>query len=148
MKVVFVCTGNTCRSPMAEYLMKKIIKQDSHDIEVESAGIMASPGQPAHPHTVKILLANGILDIENHRSQSLDQVDLSEGDILLGMTEIHKQHLLDDYGTGQVVVDKLDSFVGLPLDLSDPYGRESGRYKKLYDELTKALVKLRDILAE
>ncbi|MBM7571274.1 low molecular weight protein arginine phosphatase [Aquibacillus albus] len=97
MKVLFVCTGNTCRSPMAAALLKHI-----SSAEVKSAGIYAGPGQPASQGTVDVLREQGILF--DHASQPVTVDLLNWADLILTMTTQHKQALALQYPT---ITDKL-----------------------------------------
>lgn len=91
MNILFVCTGNTCRSPMAEALLTEM----NSEIEVKSAGIFSNEGQLANKHTVSVLKARDITI--NHSSQPVTNELLTWADLVLTMTIQHKQSLILHY---------------------------------------------------
>jgi|GEM_PF-568824 len=95
MNILFVCTGNTCRSPMAE----AILKDKFPEVNVRSAGVFAGEGQRANKHTIAALQDHKItLD---HQSQSVTNRLLNWADIVLTMTTQHKQSLILEYPNTQ-----------------------------------------------
>lgn len=88
MNILFVCTGNTCRSPMAEHL----IKHKTSEIKTKSAGIFAAYGQQANDHARAVMDERG-MDMD-HRSQPVDNDLLDWADLVLTMTIQHKQSLI------------------------------------------------------
>lgn len=95
-KILFVCTGNTCRSSMAEVIARKKIQemQDKHvRIEVISAGTDAIPGYPAASAAVNVMKKRNI-DLASHKSKSLTPEMIKEADVILTMTLNHKQRIL------------------------------------------------------
>lgn len=91
MNILFVCTGNTCRSPMAEALLKNKLK----DVNVKSAGIYAADQQRANKNAIEVLKEKQIeLD---HRSQSMTDELIEWADVILTMTTQHKRALIMQY---------------------------------------------------
>lgn len=119
MNVVFVCTGNTCRSPMAEVLLK----YKSPNIHVQSAGIFAGKNGQANHHTIEALKQKGIeLD---HLSQPVTEELLHWADLVITMTTQHKQSLIMGHPNFQ------DKYFTLKEYVSDAD-------KQIWDELKKA----------
>ena len=97
-RILFVCTGNTCRSPLAQALLK----HKRPDLEVKSAGVCALSGMSASEGTIEVLSKKGILF--NHSSQQIDEKMLQWADLVLTLTESHKRKVSKQFPT---FVDKL-----------------------------------------
>lgn len=95
-RILFVCTGNTCRSPMAEGIMRKLLAEAglSH-IEVRSAGVSAYPGSPISDHAASVLAEKGGLGPS--ASTLLSQELIEWADLVLTMTSSHKRHTIQLY---------------------------------------------------
>ncbi len=94
-RVLFVCTGNTCRSPMAEAMMRKIAEDEKIPVEVRSAGVAAMVGSSASPQAISVLKEKGI--DHQHRSQSTTEELLQWAEWIFTMTTSHKQMLIQQY---------------------------------------------------
>lgn len=93
MKIVFVCTGNICRSPMGEALLRHELERRGCDgIEVSSCGTWASAPQPATEHAVTVLHGRGV-DLRAHRSRALEAAEMEEADLVLAMTSVHVREI-------------------------------------------------------
>jgi protein-tyrosine phosphatase len=132
--IVFVCTGNTCRSPLAEALCKKLLADrlgcaveelPARGYHVVSAGVSALGGGPAAAEAEQVARGFGA-DLSAHRSQPLTMELAARADYLLGMTRSHVRALMDYFGHLGVVPRLLDP-VG---DIADPIGSD----QQVYDE--------------
>ncbi len=139
MNILFVCTGNTCRSPMAQALLEDKAKNLGLDIKVKSAGIFALDGQSASRGAIEALKADGI-DISSHRASPIYKDLLEEADLILTMSVSHKEALLSKYDfiKGKVYTLKEYSY-GIEEDVMDPFGGNLYVYKNTKEEIEKAL---------
>ena len=130
MRVIFVCTGNTCRSPLAEGLFKdKLKKLNITDIEVTSAGLAASAGDEVSANSVNAALNYGV-DISAHRARPLSPYEL-EDSLIFCLSASHYNALVP-------FVDKDRLFI-MGEGISDPYGGTQEIYDRCAEEINKAL---------
>ena len=127
--ILIVCQGNTCRSPMAEVIAKRLLQTKAH---IESAGIAASDSFPATKDAIKTMSEMG-LDLREHRSRDIGALELSNFTTFIAMTPLIAKELAKmgvDHG-------KI-----LELNVPDPYGRGVEEYRatalKIEDELRSA----------
>lgn len=143
-KITFVCTGNTCRSPMAEAIAKKIYKEKNKDIEVSSKGISVFFKSPASTFAIEALKDYDI-DLSNHISEQINVNDVESADVILTMTKSHKQYIIDMFSLAKSKIFTLNEFTfGSNDDISDPYGGDIEIYKNCCKEIYKCVLKLSD----
>jgi protein-tyrosine-phosphatase len=142
LQIVIICTGNTCRSPMAEVLLKdKIEKYNAAEqIAVASAGIAAWNEGRASKGAQCVMKQRGI-DILAHRSRRLSREDIVRADLLLTMTTSHKEAVLSIMPEAWNKVFTLAEFAGEKKDISDPYGGDTAIYEACAVEIENILEK-------
>lgn len=135
--VVFVCTANVCRSPMAAALFQARVRAAREDWEwwlVDSAGTWATEGQAASANSVKVMAARG-LDISKHRSKEVSAAFLEMFDLVLTMEASHKEALRAEFPQLDGRVFLLSEMSGPALNVDDPYGLTQKDYEKTAQEI-------------
>lgn len=137
--IVFVCTGNICRSPMAEYLLRDRLGGDS-GWEVASAGVMAGRGMPASRSGAEVLAGKGI-DMGPHTSRPLDAELVDDATLIVVMTTSHREQVLQLFPSAREKVFLLKSFdsAGNDEDVDDPIGATIDVYHRICGEIESAL---------
>ncbi|MBZ5202119.1 low molecular weight protein arginine phosphatase [Planomicrobium chinense] len=143
MKIFFVCTGNTCRSPMAEAILTA---KELPGVEVRSAGIFAGEA-PLSANAQTVLDGAGISF--EHTSKQLLPKDMEWATLILTMTNSHKQFLLQNYPASAGKLYTLKEFAsGTAADVSDPYGGSLFTYQQTFNELKTLIDRVVEKLTE
>ncbi|MFZ2277126.1 MAG: low molecular weight protein arginine phosphatase [Prosthecobacter sp.] len=142
--VLFVCTGNTCRSPMAEALFRDLVRERT-DYQVSSAGVAAAPGMPASKHTAALLKERG-LDLASFQSRMLDQKTLEQATHVFAMSSHHMAAIADEFPEQADKVYLVSEFAAEDAlrgrDVSDPFGQGRSAYEETLRSLEKILPSL------
>ena len=137
-EIVFVCTGNTCRSPMAEGIFNSLPDKGYFST---SAGIYAADGNRASGNAV-LAMTDMKIDIRNHRARALTPEILECADLVLTMTKNHKEAILSAFPQFSHKVKTLAEFAQTTGDVSDPYGGDIEIYRSCADEIREHIEKI------
>ena len=139
MKILVVCSGNICRSPMvAEYLRHRAAEAGSDPLLVDSAGTLDIEDQPAAPEAIETLREIG-LDLSGHRSKGIAGTDLLSSFAVIGMSQVHLEILAARFPRGPSVRWLLRAFESGPSpasgapELEDPIGQPVEAYRECFD---------------
>ena len=142
MRILFVCTGNTCRSPMAEGILKSIGNKNNMDLEIKSVGISVYDGEKASKNSIEAMKKIGI-DISEHEATQLRRDLVEEADLILTMSTSHKKFILSNYPSSRDKLFTLTEYVyGVEKDIEDPFGRSLSVYERTRDEIYQAVEKI------
>jgi protein-tyrosine phosphatase len=155
MRLLFVCSGNTCRSPLAEALARRAARRlGLGELEVRSAGVGTLPGQPASEGARKAARSHG-LDLGGHLSVPLDRELVRWADLILTMDSTHLRRVLELGGEGKSAL--LGAYAGgrsgpgasdPSLEVPDPFGRDDGAYERTLRLLERYVDSVMGLLAK
>ncbi|HZK25038.1 MAG TPA: low molecular weight protein arginine phosphatase [Oscillospiraceae bacterium] len=137
--LLFVCTGNTCRSPLAQVMAAAQLAQaDLSDWRVASAGLAALKGMSASKHALTV--ANALqLDLSVHQSQPFTAALAAQADLILVMTDTHQESILQQQPQLKGKVSTIREFSGSTGNVQDPFGGTAAEYLATAQELESLL---------
>jgi protein-tyrosine phosphatase len=140
LNVLFVCTGNSCRSPMAEGILRSVVPLEfAGDVVTGSAGTAMLDGLLPAPNAVSVMSEHGI-DITPHRGRGLHPEIVDGADLILAMTAIHVGEIRDAAPGAREKTHLLSEFAGgVSKDVPDPIGGPREEYEKVYDMLSEMI---------
>ena len=145
MKIMFICTGNICRSAMAHKLLeKKLEEKQINDIQVYSSGIYAENGDTSTYNAIEIMKEYGV-DLKSHIATNIRNSEIDKMDLILCATLSHKREVLYLYPELQGKVYTMKEYVGddkETKDISDPWGYDLTTYQRCALEINEILDKL------
>ncbi|WP_071140369.1 MULTISPECIES: low molecular weight protein arginine phosphatase [Tissierellales] len=140
--ILFVCTGNTCRSPMADGLFENMIennKDNYSNISHTSAGIYVFGGERPTDEAIKVMAEEGI-DISQYRSKGLTEKMVEDADVVFVMTKNHKNYMRNSYPSASEKIFTLKEYAyGKEDDIIDPFGEGMEVYRKVKEDIKDAL---------
>lgn len=146
MKIMFICTGNICRSAMADGLAKKIIKDKNLNIEVYSAGIFATTGEHASYNSIAIMKEYDV-NIALHKATAIEESNIEEMDLILCATKSHKAEIQARYNNLKDKVFTMKEYAGVDnngtdIDIKDPWGYNLNTYRVCAAEISICVDKI------
>jgi protein-tyrosine phosphatase len=147
--VLIVCTANMCRSPMAEAILKQLVarRPDADQWHIESAGTWANYGSPATLFSQEVMRGMG-MDISNHQSKPVTTELLQHFDLILTMTEQHKEALTIEFNQYADRIYLLSEMIGLMESIPDPIGGQLADYQETARLLQKILTRGLDKISQ
>jgi len=134
--ILFVCTGNICRSPMAAALLRARLEADGRGDEyrVLSAGTWVEEGRPVS-HYAQVVMAEHGIDLSNHRAREITPQLMEEADLVLVMTRTHRESLQAEFPEAASKIYLLSEMVGKTYDIADPYSGSLQYYAYCAEDL-------------
>ena len=143
IKIMFVCTGNICRSPMAHYYMQKKVKDlgIENNFLISSCGTYAITGEKVTQNAI-IAMADYDVSLENHRATDINDIDIENYDYIITLTTNHKEHIKYYYPKLANKIYTLKEFANPNIvykDIDDPWGLNLTVYKSCAQEIVESV---------
>lgn len=136
--ILFVCTGNLCRSPLAEVYFREKARKEGHLITVDSAGVETIPGKPAHTLAKEIANQQG-MSLESHAAKPLYQKLIQQSDLVLVMEIAQKDRVMKLYPQHRHKVFLLGQFCGRgSFDIDDPHQSTKEDFQACFDQIRES----------
>ena len=142
MKYIFVSTTNTCRSFMAEAVMKQKVEEAKLQsvVQICSRGLVVLFEEPVHPGAAQIVRSHGYTDAD-FTSAPLIQEEITEDTVIITMTEDQKKKVLENY-EGFLEVATMYEYAGEVGDIKDPYGKSREEYECCFLQIKQLIDKI------
>lgn len=140
MNILFVCTGNTCRSCMAEAIFNKLC--DKEGITSFSAGLCVFPESKASVNSVKVLNNYLKVDIIDRSAVQITEELIEKSNLILTMSQSIKRALIHTFSNSKDKVFSLNEYVDVQGEIVDPYGEDIAIYENTYRMLEKLIILL------
>ncbi|HZJ84799.1 MAG TPA: low molecular weight protein arginine phosphatase [Syntrophomonadaceae bacterium] len=147
--ILLICTGNTCRSPMAQALLADIWQKGPRkkQLNLISAGVFTFDDMPASAEAIQVMQESNI-DISGHRSKQVTEELLASADLILTMTESHRQRILEMFPEYAAVIHTITAYIGHDDEVADPFGRGLAAYYDTLEQLEAIMDQLVDKLED
>jgi protein-tyrosine phosphatase len=145
MNILFICTGNTCRSPIAEGLFQKMLHDKEGSYKIGSAGIYVHKDDNINDFSKNELLKRGI-DFSERRAVQVTKSLIEDADLVFTMTSNQRRLLVENFPCSADKIHLLGDFTGFDEDVVDPYGSNENIYKKCADHIESMLKVLKKMV--